>query len=192
MSPALQDLLHILKCTDEDLHSAYRVGSRVYGCATEASDSDYCVVRSARSGRSDLVFRPGVNITVHTVDTYQTALNEHSLFALECLYAPPGAVLKQGPQLPFKLNVDILLDRVRKTSESDWRKATKLWEDELDASQKKLYHSIRVLMFARQIIQHGRITNFSEANDVWSEAKESVDWTEFEPLRNQLLDSLFG
>lgn len=188
----IQDILHILKCSDGDLRSVYRVGSRVYGCATETSDSDYCVIRNVGAGRSDLVFRPGINITVHTVDTYQRALNDHSLFALECFYAPPSAVLKQGPVFPFKLNLGLLIDKVRQTSESDWRKATKLWEDELEASQKKLYHSIRVLMFARQIALHGRITNFSEANEVWSAVRESVDWEEFSPLRAQLLASLSG
>ena len=179
---SLRDVLRILKCSKEGLHSAYRVGSRVYGCATAESDSDYLAVLNTRGGKSDLLFRPGINITVHTVDTFQTALDEHSIFALECLFAPPRAVLKQGPPFPFKLDKQKLIERVKKTSESDRQKARRLFEVEWEPSKKKLYHSIRVLLFAKQILSQGRIYDFGEANPVWASIRDndSLEWADYE------------
>jgi hypothetical protein len=184
------DLLGILKCTDADVHSLFRCGSRVYGCATEASDEDFLVVLTKPGAKQDLLFRPGINITIHTAQSFQEAMSRHSIFALECFFSPPGTRLKDGPAFPFRLNIGRLMVQAVDTSESDWNKAVKLWEDELDASQKKLYHSIRVLMFARQLIQHGRILDFGEANPVWAQVKESIEWEPFEPLRTNLLETL--
>lgn len=179
---SLRDVLRILKCSKDGLHSAYKVGSRVYGCHTAESDSDYLVVLNTRGGRSDLLFRPGINITVHTLDTFRTALDDHSIFALECLFAPPRAVLKQGPPFPFKLDKQKLIDRAKKTSDSDRQKAEKLFDVEWEPSKKKLYHSIRVLLFAKQILSRGRIYNFGEANPVWASLRDndSLEWADYE------------
>lgn len=182
------DILTFLKVPDEAVHSVFLVGSRVYGCATEASDEDFLVV--LHQGKRDLVFRPGINITLHTVESFEASLAGHSMFALECLFAPKEARLKDGPAFAFKLHRARLVDKSGETADADWKKATKLWEDELDASQKKLYHSIRVLMFARQILEHGRIVDFGEANEVWAKVKESIEWEEFEPLRTKLQGQL--
>lgn len=85
-------LLDILKVSDAEVHSAFRVGSWVYGCATESSDEDFLVV--LHQGKRDLVFRPGINITVHTVESFEASLAGHSMFALECLFAPKEAQMQ--------------------------------------------------------------------------------------------------
>jgi len=185
------DILGILKAKDAEVHSLFRVGSRVYGCATEASDEDFLVVLF--KGKQDLVFRPGINITVHTVESFQAALDRHSIFALECLFSPPETRLKSGRPFPFKLDRKKLIERATETSASDRRKAEKLFTAEWEPSKKKLYHSIRVLMFARQILDKGRIYDFGEANTVWTAIRdnESLDWADYqthlvgftEPLR---------
>lgn len=39
-----------------------------------------------RDARQDLAFRAGVNLITHGMDSFQKALSDHSVFALECFF----------------------------------------------------------------------------------------------------------
>lgn len=177
-------LLGILDCGDGDVHSLFRSGSRVYGCARVNSDEDFVAVLSKRDAKQDLVFRPNINIIVHTVASFQEALDNHNVLALECLFARPEAKLKEGhPPFPFTLKVGKLSEQACEKSLSDCKKAQKLFAEAPGVGRKKLYHSIRVLMFARQIIGNGRIVDYGEANEIWEDIETRGDaWESYSDL----------
>lgn len=187
------DLLPLLGGNDKNVRAVFRSGSRLYGCHEEWSDEDFVALLVA--GKRDLIRRPRVNIIVQTAEQFQQGLREHSILALECFFTPPEARLKDGPIGEFKLNPAVLLDKATETSQTDFNKAVARWSDQPEASKKKLYHSIRILMFATQIAQRGRIDDYGAANGVWTAIRDNwsqdwADYTEFVELRERLLESL--
>ena len=189
-----QTLLGILKVSDAEVHSLFRVGSRVYGCDTWASDEDFVAV--LHEGKKDLRFRHDINITVTNVAAFQASVDAHSIFALECVFAPSETVLKAGSPFAFKLDRAKLANKAIATSAKDYTKAVKLFAVELDPSKRKLYHSLRVLLFARQIFECGRIEDFGQANTGWTDiwTNPSTDLADYlavyGPHRDELLRSM--
>lgn len=188
MPTDLATLLSMLK--GRTVLAVVRSGSRLYGCAGPFSDEDFVAI--VADGPRDLVRRPGVNVIVQTLDQFKTAIREHSILAFETLFCPPEHRLLDSKELVFAIRLDrgTLVAKAVETSNSDFAKAEKRWGDL--TALKKLYHSIRVLMFARQILREGRISNYSEANSVWAAIQDhgSDDWedfAEFVEQRNALL-----
>jgi predicted nucleotidyltransferase len=194
-----QRMLQVLKRPDSAVFAAFRVGSRVYGTASEGSDEDFVAVLGDRKAKQDLAFASGVNVVIHGLATFEQALADHSLFALECLFAPAEHRLKEAkPAFAFKLNKRKLLDSAQGRSDADFAKAKKRFVDERGPSTKKLFHSLRVLMFARQVASKGRIVDFTEAAPLWTEMRNQTEteagWDDFErnygPRRDALLEEL--
>lgn len=163
------DVLRILRRPEGEVAAIFRSGSRVYGTATPTSDEDFVAVL-ARPARQDLAFAPGVNIIVHGLDTFRDAIADHSVFALECLFLPPEHRLKDPrPPFAFKLDRAKLAASAGGRSAADFAKAGKRFADEPGPSKKKLFHALRVPMFALQVARSGRITDYGEANGLWRE-----------------------
>jgi hypothetical protein len=192
-----QRLLAILKQPDSAVHAAFRVGSRVYGTAGPGSDHDYLVVLADPGQKQDLLFGENVNVVVHGVKSFQAALDEPSVFAFEGVFAPPEHRLKEPrPDFSFKLDRRRLAESAAARSLSDYQKAQKRFSEELDPSKKKLFHSLRVPLFALQLARSGKITDFGEANDHYAEifTNPSEDFADYDrtfgPLRAALCEEL--
>lgn len=177
MTPAnLDHLLSILRVSATEVRAAYRVGSRVYGTAGPTSDEDFVFVLSKPGQKQDLAFADGINIVIQGTSTFQTALDDQSVFALEGHFAPLSHILI-APRPPFKYVLDrkkLTLSATEK-SNSDWKKAQKNFLDEPQPSRKKLFHSLRVPAFALQVAHTGKLTDFSCANVWYKEIVEGPD-----------------
>ncbi|NUO48084.1 MAG: hypothetical protein HOV80_04425 [Polyangiaceae bacterium] len=169
-APDYRDVMGILRLEDAAICGMFRCGSRVYGTATPSSDHDFVAVLAGSDGRRDLVFGDGCNVVIHTRASFQEALDHHSIFALECLFAPAPHRLKE-PAPPFRFVLDRrkLADAASERARADYEKASKRLDEEPDASRKKAFHAIRVLWFALQVAREGRITDFEEAAELWEE-----------------------
>jgi hypothetical protein len=190
-------LLRLLGRPASEVHALFRCGSRVYGTATATSDEDFVAVLARRDAKQDLVFGDDVNIVVHGLDSFHDALAGQSVFALECQFlAPEHRLVDPRPAFPFKLDRAKLAASASARSTSDFKKAAKQFEDEPLASKKKLYHSLRVPMFALQIMRSSRISDYGQANHHWAAIRdhESTDWDDHErlfgPVRDDLLSEL--
>jgi hypothetical protein len=190
-------LLRLLGRPASEVHALFRCGSRVYGTATATSDEDFVAILARRDARQDLVFGDDVNIVVHGLDSFRDAVAEQSVFALECLFlAPEHRLVDPRPAFPFTLDRAKLAASAGARSSSDFKKAAKQFEDEPLASKKKLFHALRVPMFALQIMRSARITDYGQANHHWAAIRdhESTDWDElarlFGPTRDDLLSEL--
>jgi hypothetical protein len=166
-TPLLDRLLPILRVALADVRAAYRIGSRVYGTAGPTSDEDFVVVLSKAGQKQDLAFGEGINIVIHGVTTFQTALDDQSVFALECHFAPSEQVLVT-PRPAFKYTLDRKKLSISATEKSnaDWQKGKKKFLEEPGPSRKKIFHSLRVPAFALQVAKTGKLTDFTAAN-VW-------------------------
>lgn len=190
-------LLRLLGRPASEVLALFRCGSRVYGTATATSDEDFVAVLARRDAKQDLVFGDDVNIVVHGLDSFHEALAGQSVFALECLFlAPEHRLVDPRPAFPFKLDRAKLAASASARSTSDFKKAAKQFEEEQIASKKKLFHSLRVPMFALQIMRSARITDYGQANHHWAAIRdhESTGWEElarlFGPTRDDLLSEL--
>lgn len=196
-APLLDRLCHILRVPAQEVRAAYRVGSRVYGTAGPTSDEDFVVVLSKPGQKQDLAFAEAVNIVVHGVATFQTALDDQSVFALECHFAPVDQVIL-NPRPPFKYTLDRKKLSISATerSNADWQKAKKKFPEEPEASRKKAFHALRVPAFALQIAKAGKLTDFTCANAWHAEMSQGplddFDWYDkhFGTIRQNLCTEL--
>jgi hypothetical protein len=199
MSPEYLGLLAIVKQPDAAVRAAFRVGSRVYGTAGPFSDHDYVVVLGSPTQRQDLLFAEGVNVTLHGGKSFEAALDDGSVFAFEALFAPPPHRLKEpAPPFSFTLDRKKLCASAASRSTSDYEKARKRFADEVDASKKKLFHSLRVPLFALELARTGKIEAFSAAGE-WFEdimSNPSEDFAAYEAeyglIRRRMCDELSG
>ncbi len=174
-------ILALLKQPDSAVRGAFRVGSRVYGTAGPTSDHDYLVIVEKVDQKQDLLFGPNINVIVHGAGSFAAALNDGSVLAFEAHFAPAAHRLKE-PRPPFlpKLNPEKLGASAESRSTSDFEKAKKWFKEELEPSKKKLFHSLRVPLFALQLMRTNRLTNFDAANDYFEDIMSDPS-THFEP-----------
>lgn len=197
MNPEYQRILALLRQPDTAVRFACRVGSRVYGTAGPGSDHDYLVVMVNPGQKQDLLFGKDVNVVVHGARTFQAALEDGGVFAFEAVFAPVEHRLKEArPPLSCRLDRRKLGESATARSKSDFDKARKCFEEEPGPSKKKLFHALRVPMFALQLARTGKITDFAQANGYHAAimANESPDFADYEakygPLRTAFCDEL--
>ena len=153
-------------------------GSQVYGNQHEDSDYDFIVVAANLLAKQEIRV-DDANIHIHTPDVFLAGLKEYQLNYLECIYAPPFAKLQEKmvqPDKNFILKPDMLKYKGMGHSFNAFHKAKeKMNEGDTWRGVKSLWHSIRILQFFDQILEHGKIIDFSSANDIWNMILEDYD-----------------
>jgi len=177
----LAELCATLRLDPSTLRGAFRVGSRVYGTAKPGSDHDFLLISSRPGQRQDLLFGPQVNGILHGVESFQRALDDHSMMALEAFFAPPEhRLLEPRPAFRFALRPRLLIEAASERARSDLAKAKKCFDDEPGPSKKKVFHALRVALFADELLRTGRLTRFDQANLVAAGLAPLDDWPSIE------------
>lgn len=194
MIPKIDDIIRTSRIHPSRVFNVYIFGSRVYGTST--ADSDWDIIMVANNSVESSEIRRGLyNIHVYTPDKFKADLDWHRINNLECIYAPDWSKLKETINLDdFKIEAKKIRHSISHTSSNSWVKCKKKLTvaDDYYTGIKSLFHSIRIPMFATQIMQHGEIVDFSCANFIWDKLKVRF-WTwemiedEFKPLYNSTL-----
>ena len=176
------------------IFNVYIFGSRVYG--TNKKDSDWDIIMVANNSVESTEIRNGLfNIHVYTPDKFKKDLDWHRINNLECIFAPNFAILKEeiNYRSDFKLDISKLRHASSHISSNSWVKAKKkiTISDEYHIGIKSLFHSIRIPMFSKQIVENGSIIDFKSANYIWFDLiKNRYNWDELEnkykPVRNKV------
>ena len=162
----LQELRQVIPPEYGSVLYATRVGSRVYGTARDDSDEDFVVVTKAKRG--ELFRSAAINIVFKDEESFLQSVNEQSVFALEVWFALPKHQLIPRPKSWRWVRDDARLRRVAQDrSDNDFEKAARRIDQEPFESKKRIFHSIRVLMFAQQILNTGGLNDFEAASDIW-------------------------
>lgn len=166
---------------------------------------DFITVISEDREQEQRPGKDGNDITVFGEKQFQLSLVNHQQNALECMFLPKDKILLEKRIFQVKLDLLVLRHSFSKLVLSaflislmdqvanSWSKASKKLtiEKDLKRAKKGLFHSMRILMFGiqvkffqnliHQIAQHGRITDYSEANYLWDEIKQinSMQWQEY-------------
>lgn len=137
---------------------------------------------------------------------FQKLIDEYDVSAIETICTPTEHIL--GFDEKCNLRVSLPLDKWKirqsfsSTASNSWAKAHKKMTVEKDLDMyrgaKSLFHSLRILMFANQICEHGKIVDFKEANHYWRDIYngflDKKDWEYFKekykPIYNELRSRL--
>lgn len=170
MIPTVDDIIRSSGLHPSRVFNVYIFGSRVYG--TSNKDSDWDVIMVANNSVESSELRRGLyNIHVYTPNKFKRDLDWHRINNLECIFAPDWARLKESidHKSDLKINPAKLRHATSHISSNSWVKCKKKLTvvDEYYTGIKSLFHSIRIPMFATQIMQHGKIVDFSCANWIW-------------------------
>jgi predicted nucleotidyltransferase len=176
--------LHPLK-----VKNIYVYGSRVYGTATSESDYDMIVVANSMDESREIIHGE-YNIHVHTPDKFIRELRDLDMHNLECIFAPEDAKIMEKVNYAdanFKIGHDHMKYKAMNQSFSSFHKAkVRMIDGETFMGAKSLFHSLRILMFAKQVIQYGKIMDFTEANSFWDCLKVDLQLTKMEDDGDQL------
>ena len=180
--PTAEEIIKIAGIHPARVKNIYLFGSRVYGTATEQSDFDFILVGSSLNAKEEK--REGkINVHVHTHDVFKDELFKHDMHNLECYFAPEWAKLQVKEQYDnFILNPNKVKQSVLAESHSSWTKAKmKINEGDIYKGIKSLWHSIRMLMFAIDLVQNSKITRWDIANVTWTNLKDTdqYEWSYF-------------
>lgn len=164
------------------VRNVYIYGSRIYGTAREGSDYDIIMIAGhllEHEEKRATVNGVLLNIHIITPDKFLADLKIHNIMNLECLYAPDWARLQEKTILPTEINVKKLIKNNLAQSYSSWKGGKmKLEKYDVYRAQKSIFHSLKMLIFANQIAEHGKITDFSAANYLHPEICDcdEIDW----------------
>lgn len=171
----IQHICKELNLNEVDIVNIYPYGSRVYGNHVEDADYDYVIVFKSAfldngAFKNNAISSADRKIqgSVFSRSGFQDAINRYDMSALECIYLEDDKILKK--KWPFRAPIidkhSFVKNVITNASNSQYRAVNRYKDGDIRMSKKGIYHSLRVLMFGIQIMEHGKIVNYGEANDL--------------------------
>ena len=195
-----EDIIKAVGIHPLKVKNIYVFGSRVYGTSRDGSDYDIILVGSNLIAEEEKKTKIGdvlFNIHIVTPDVFLSHLKIPNIKNLECLFAPEWARLQENLILPTEIDIKKLVKNNLAQSYSSWQGGKmKIQKYDFYRGLKSVFHSLRMLMFAIQIAEHGKIIDFSAANHLYSEIVDSdeIEWSYFRekylPLKIELENKL--
>lgn len=195
------DKNNIIKTFDLDesnVLTIYPYGSRVYKTASEQSDYDFIVIFKDGTVKDEFaVMADKLSIHSYNESSFQKLLNSHKIFAMECFFLPPEFLLLQRKKFKFTLHIAQLRESISEKASHSFVKSKKKFEVEKDRNiyiaKKSLFHSLRIIDFGQQIVEHKKIVNYSSSNHLWEDifTDPSEDWgsykEKYQPIFNIMM-----
>lgn len=190
-TPELNKIIEIVQ--ENGIHplkirNVYVFGSRVYGYNNEESDFDIIMV-APNLEKNKEIKHPEYNIhVINPNDFKEEIFKNYKITYLECLFAPDWAKLLEKINYEFIINKDKLKSEFIVQSFSAWKKGKlKMKIGDLHRGVKSAFHALRILYFGIQLIEHNKITNFAECNDLYKEMNDE-NFYEWFQIRDKYLE----
>lgn len=190
----------------DDVIVAFNYGSQVYGTATEQSDHDIVVVvtnnhdLSALPNEMDEISVDNYDYHIVTDKVFRQMINDYNILAIEGMFLPEEHYLSKekfdsiygGYVFDDKWK---LRQTISKIAENAYAKCHKKLTVEKDFDEyrgkKSIFHSIRILLFGKQLASDYKITDYTCANAYWDEIKVmGPDWNDYKVKYKPLLNKL--
>jgi len=179
----IDEVLELAELNPIKARNIYAYGSRVYG--TNRPDSDTDILITACTMDTHKEFNNGkYNVHIITPDIFEDRLRRHEMQQLECIFAPSPSIIQEKVDYRsgFEINRNRLKKRALSQSTHSWYQAKmKIRDGDIERGAKSLFHSLRILVFAEQILDEGCIFDFSEANKWYEDIMEddSYEWVDY-------------
>lgn len=162
------------------VRNIFQYGSRVYGTNRLDSDYDVIVIACSMDVHKEKNYNLDgkiLNIHTFTPDAFNEALKRHDIMNLECLFLPEQFIIFNSTPLQVQISKKGLTKNILAQSFNSWRGAKMcMFNGDIYRGIKGAFHSIRMLIFAIQIIESGRIIDYSAANYLYKEMNESEEY----------------
>lgn len=187
-------ILRSFRLNNSEVLNIFPYGSRVY--KTHGSDSDYdFIVVMDKDVKEFAVKIDNMNVHLYSVEEFQEQVNKHKISALECIFLPKELLLKKSHDFKFDksiFNKSILIKSISEKAKKDWFQVKKRCQfDNVWYAKKSLFHAFRIIDFGKQIIQHGKIENYSSSCDLWFEIlhNPAESWESYEEQYQKVFDA---
>lgn len=151
------------------IKNIYLFGSRVYGTADSESDYDIIMVANQVSEHFEHNIDE-LNIHIITPDVFKSELFGLYMNKLECIFAPDFAKIQEKVKYNdanFKIKPEALRYKAMSQSFESFKKCKWFFSGgDIHRASKSLFHSFRILEFACQILEDGKIYDFAKMNDI--------------------------
>lgn len=170
-----QEICDKLNLNLDDILNIYPYGSQVYGNAKENSDHDYIIVYKRSllpSGafKDNAISSQDRNIQgiCYSRGGFIDAINNYQMSALECIFLPEDMIVKNT--FKFKMNKYVekeFISKVISLASASWHNAQLSFKDDnFEYVKKNIYHAIRIIDFAIQIKNEGKIVDYTSTNSI--------------------------
>jgi len=171
----------------KNLMNLYPCGSRVYGTHNEDSDYDFIAVYNRVEDKNEFKGEL-IHLTAYSVGEFLKQLRQHEISALECWSLRDSKVPIHNIDFKFSIDIPTLRKSISARASHCFVKAKKKLTVIKDFNpyigKKSLFHSLRIILFGKQLATWGKIIDFSEANHYYDEIVLSKhdDWEHFKSL----------
>lgn len=195
-----EDIITVIGIHPLKVKNIFIYGSQVYGSAHKFSDYDIVVTAGALLPHEEkrmMVNGAKLNIHIYTPDVFADCLKKHDIMNLECVFAPDWARLQEKNILSKEINIKKLISHNLTQSYASWMGGKmKICDGNVEKGVKSVFHSLRMLMFAAQIAEYGKIVDFTVGNALYDEMMDcdEYDWDYYKekylPLKKELEERL--
>ena len=196
MKPVTKDFINDLFNSALNI---YHYGSLVYGTFVDGvSDYDYIVVvPNEMQDLDEQQFEcDNCQYTVHTAKSWQEMLDRCDVDAIETYFLPDKFIVKETVVFIADITKTKIRNSFSHVASNSFVKCKKKLEVEESydphTGRKSLWHSIRIVDFGIQILQHDKIVNYSSMKHLYNEIvkSEEINWeyfkTKYKPVYNAL------
>jgi len=191
----IQILKNHLKIHPLKIKNIYLYGSRCYGTNSANSDWDFIIIANNNVENIEHVVKDNdnnINFHIQTPDYFQSRLDWNDPKTFECLlWSKKNLILEN---IKFDINIDKAKYRhaVSHISSNSFVKAKKkILQGDIFIGQKSLYHSLRIPMYAIQILKYGDIIDWECANKYWYDIIKIKNYNtlkkKYQPIRNSIM-----
>jgi hypothetical protein len=173
------DLMIILNCTST--HEYYKQ-------LKQTLKTEEFVVNSRKQFHRLMLEQDEHNVSIYSYDVFTQLIHEHCVWLLFAMYANVdpvnentvglySSVLNDPSVLKlFELRIPMLrmsvMNEVSRTWQKAWTRIVK--EMDLDKGRKLFVYSFRYLHWAKQLVSHGKIYDYTDGNDIHKQVMDRI------------------
>lgn len=181
----------------------YQYGSRVYGCNKPDADFDFIIVTKSLCLPSGAFRQNAISSesrlyqgTLFGRSGFIDAINNYEMSVWECLSLPEEFIVKKTIDFkPTKWNEKEMVKKVITKASNSFHIADLQAKDyQTPAAKKGTFQALRILMFGLQLKEHGKIIDYTVANNIRAQfdemEDEDFDSRIYMPERDKLIEEL--
>ena len=185
---------------DNMLRSAlnvYHYGSYVYGTYIPGvSDIDFIVIVPNECKYEEQVEFDSCQYSIYTESEWQTMLDNNEVDAIETYFIPDEYKAKETKVFTTTIIKEKIRNNFSHVASNSFVKCKKklVIENSFNprVGKKSLWHSLRIIDFGIQILEHGKIVDYSSMNHLHDEIVNctSDDWQHYKEKYQSVYNSL--
>ena len=134
--------------------------------------------------------------TTHTAKSWQEMLDRCGVDAIECYFLPEQFIVKEAVTFIADITKTKIRNSFSHVASNSFVKCKKKLEVEESydpkVGKKSLWHSLRIVDFGIQILEHGKIVDYTSMNHLYDDIvkSEETDWEYFKKKYKPVYNAL--